>query len=316
MNRSALIFAGLALALTLSGCTSSTRSTVNKVQATEPSVSKTLMADSNLSLKRLVAISRFSDETKRSNSFLVDKKGNRLGKQASDILSTRLSETQKFIMLERQEMGSLKAEKGELFERVGANFLIVGSVSEFGRANNSEVGIFSRNKIQTATATVNVRLIDTRSGQIVYSEEATGEARSEANRVFGVGETAGYDSSLDDKAISAAISKLVSNIVENLMDSPWQAYLVGAQEGFLMMTGGAEQGIKIGDEFSVLTKGKSVKNPQTGMSIELPGENVATIRINSFLGKGANALSLCEVISGAVDESSLSDLVVRELDKE
>ncbi|MFT6898582.1 MAG: curli biogenesis system outer membrane secretion channel CsgG [Paraglaciecola sp.] len=316
MRQISLISMTVCIGLTLGGCTSATRGTVNKIESSAPIVSPTLVANEQLGLKRVVAISRFSDETKRSSGFFVDNKGDRLGKQAADILSSRLTETQKFIMLERQEMDELEAEskiRHSTLEKVGADFLIVGSISQFGRATNSEVGIFSRNKIQIASATVNVRLINTQTGQVVYSQEASGEARAEANRVFGVGETAGYDSSLDDSAISAAISKLVSNIVENLMDSPWQAYLVAEQNGLFMMTGGDEQGLKLGDEFAVVAKGKHVNNPQTGMMIALPGERVATIKVKSFIGTGQNALSLVDVVEGAVDATAFSTLAVREI---
>lgn len=317
MKRTTLIsIIGLIAIQALSGCTSSTRGSVNKVAPTTPAVSQTLMAPEQKGLKRVVAISRFSDETKRTNSFLVDNNGDRLGKQAADILSSRLTETNKFIMLERQELEDVQAENvlsNTQLEKVGADYLIVGSVSEFGRSTNSEVGVFSRNKIQTASATVNVRLINTKTGQIVYSEEASGEARTEANRVLGVGETAAYDTSLDDRAISAAISKLVSNIIENLMDAPWQAYLISEQNGQYLMTGGADQGIEIGDEFALLTKGKQMKNPQTGMMIELPGKQIATITVTGFMGSGQNAISITEIVNGSIGNNTIEQLVVREI---
>ena len=56
---------------------------------------------SELNLKRKVAISRFSNETQSGMTFLVDDSGDRLGKQASDILSSRLTSTGNFIMFER-----------------------------------------------------------------------------------------------------------------------------------------------------------------------------------------------------------------------
>lgn len=315
MKKQLLTVISLAGVMALSGCTSATRGTVNPVPVTQPDISPTLMAEDTRALKRVVAISRFSDETKRSNSFLVDYNGDRLGKQASDILASRLTDSNKFIMLERDALNAVQTEAkyaGKALESVGADYLIVGSVSEFGRSTNSEVGVFSRNKIQIATATVNVRLINTRNGEIIYSEEATGEARTEANRVFGVGETAGYDTSLDDKAVSAAISKLVSNIMENLLDAPWQAYLVGVDQGFYMMTGGESQNVKVGDNFTVYTEGKRVKNPQTGMMITLPGKPVAEIEVMSLVGKGQNELSLCRLKSGDIDNKALASLVVRE----
>lgn len=307
-----------ALVILLSACTSATRDTVNKLPSQQPTISPTLIENETLSLKRVVAIARFSDETKRGNSFLLDQNADRLGKQASDILAARLTDTNKFIMLERADLDKVIAENafnGEELKAAGSDYLIVGSVSEFGRSDNSEVGVFSRNKVQTATATVNVRLINTKTGQIMYSEEATGEARAEANRVFGVGETAAYNTSINDKALSAAISKLVSNISENLLDSPWQAYLVNEQSGQYLMTGGKSQGIKLNDSFSVLIEGAQIKNPQTGFMMTLPGKSIATIKVVGFIGTGANELSVCETTSGSINATDLQKLIVRELPK-
>ncbi len=302
--------------VTLSACTSSTKSTINKPIVEKMQVSKTIAESQGKSLKRIVAIGRFSDETKRGNSFLIDKTNNRIGKQASDILSARLTDSGKFLMLERTDLDNLMEEKHRIkapHEYAGADYMIMGSVSEYGRSTTSNVGIFSRNKIQKAYVTVNVRLVDTKTSQVIYSEEATGEAVSEANHVFGVGERAGYNSSLDDKALSAAISKLVSNIIENLLDSPWQAYLLSYDEGKFFLSGGKEQGVKEGDVFQVLEKGKQVKNPQTGLFIELPAKQVATIQVVGFAGTGKTTLSIAELKSGKFDFTDLTRYVVRDL---
>ncbi len=268
------------------------------------------------SLKRVVAISRFSDETKRGNSFFVDKDNNRIGKQASDILSARLTESGKFLMLERSDLVKLEQENklnGDKKTTIAADYMIIGSVSEYGRSTTSEVGLFARNKIQKANVTVNIRLVNTKTSQVMYSEEASGEALSEANNVLGVGTRAGYNTSLDDKALSAAISKLVSNIMENLLDSPWQAYFLSKVDEQLFMSGGKEQGIDQNDTFQVLQKGKKIKNPQTGQYIELPGKKVATIKVLDFIGTGNNSLSITEIISGNIDTNKLTDYVIREL---
>lgn len=82
-------------------------------------------------------------------------------------------------------------------------------------------------------------LIDTTTGQIVFSEEGSGEARAEANITFGVVERAAFDSTLNDKAISAAISKVASDLMENLLEMPWKAYLIAKQDEQYIMTGGA-----------------------------------------------------------------------------
>ncbi|WP_336366420.1 CsgG/HfaB family protein [Marinobacter sp. C2H3] len=274
-----------------------------------------VLAEQGKTLKRKVAIARFSNETKHGNSFLLDNNNDRIGKQAMDILSARLTETGKFLMLERADLGKVREEQSldDLdSQRVGADYLIIGSVSEFGRSTESEVGIFSRNKVQTARAKVNVRLVDVHTGQIVFAQEGAGTATAEANRVFGVGNTAGYDSSLDDAALSSAISKLVSELIGNLMDKPWRAYIIGHQDGFYLVTGGKAQGIELGDTFPVMQPGKKVKNPQTGMMIELPGTQVATLKVASFAGEGTNEISLATLVDGNLTDRELDKLIVAE----
>jgi len=309
-----ILFSVLILAsLVLSGCSTVTKPNSNKV-ASEPVVSPTLQVESK-GLKRKVAIARFTNETKHGNSFLLDEHKDRIGKQAMDILSARLSETGKFIMLERADLERINKEadlSGLKTSMVGADYLIIGSVSEFGRNSTSEVGIFSRNKKQVANATVNVRLINVNTGQIVFSEEGSGISGSEANSVFGVGDRAGYNSSLDDEALSAAISKLTSNLVENLMDMSWRSYILQEQEGSYIIAGGKEQGIKAGDEFDVVKAGKKITNPQTGIEIELPGETIATLKVIQTMGSAQNEISLCQLETGNLKGADFASLYVQE----
>jgi curli biogenesis system outer membrane secretion channel CsgG len=308
-----LVFAALALT---GACSTSTQSVTNTLPTNAPEVSPVIAQSMEKALKRKVAIARFSNETKHGNSFLLDKQYDRVGKQAMDILSARLTETGKFLMLERADLAKLESERAltEMnIQDVGADYLIVGSVSEFGRNTTSEVGIFSRNRKQEARAKVNVRLIDVRSGEIIYAEEGAGTAYSEANSVFGVGEKAGYDGALDDQALSAAISKLTSNIVGNLLDQPWNAYVLGEQDGFLIISGGRSQGIKVGDRFLLEKKGKTVKNQQTGLMLTLPGKTVGEISVSQLLGSGSNEVSLCTIESGAFSAQDFDQLIVKEM---
>ncbi|GAC29723.1 CsgG/HfaB family protein [Brumicola pallidula] len=308
------LIVALGIVLT-SGCTSSTKQTLNSNQSNQASISPTIETAPAMGLKRKVAIARFTDETKNSNSIFVDKSFDNIGKQAADILSARLTNSGQFIMLERDDLDKVRNEQaleGVTSAVVGADYLIIGSISEFGRKTTSETGIFSRNKIQQAMATVNVRLIDTTTGQIVFSEEGSGEARAEANTTFGVGERAAFDSTLNDKAISAAISKVVSDLMENLLDMPWKAYLIAKQDDQYIMTGGASQGISVGDEFTILQKGKKIKNPQTGFMIELAGKPIATATVVLLSGAAKNEISIVSLDTQLPAQTDLAQLVVME----
>ncbi len=290
----------------LAGCAASpTQTTVHETNAATPAVSKTLAHKDTKSLKRKVAIGRFTNETTYGQSFFIDENNNRIGKQAMDILSAKLFETGKFIMLERSDLAQIQKELeigGNGKVKNAADFIIVGSITEFGRKEVSDVGIFSRNKKQIANARVHIRVIDVTTGQIIYSEEGKGEASSEAAVTFGVGNKAGYDASLNDKVLDAAITNLASNIIENMLDKPWRAYILGYEDGNIIMSGGKSQNIKAGSRFAVLKEGKKIKNPQTNMMITLPGKKVATIEVLMSVGETPESeVSMCSIVDGNLD---------------
>ncbi len=301
-------------------CATVKKPEVETLPQKEPQISKTLTQEApQRYLKRKVAIARFTNETKYGQSFFLDKDQDWIGKQAMDILSARLGATEKFILLERADIEKINSELklGNLSSlKIPADYLIVGSVSEFGRKTTGDVGIFSRTKRQTAYAKVNVRLIDVYTTQIIYSEEGAGEAFSEAGEVLGVGGRAGYDSTLNDKAISAAISKLVSNIVGNLLEKPWRSYVLSYQDGMYIIAGGKFQGIREGDIFGVYQRGKRVLNPQTNMMIELPSKLVGTIKVNSSIGSDPlSEVSLCSVVTGGLPKTNFEELFVQQSDR-
>lgn len=266
-------------------------------------------AQSEMGLKRKVAIGRFSNETQYAKSVFYDKENDPMGKQASDILSTRLAASEKFLLIERQDYDKIVKElntRGEVAQNVGADYLIIGSITEYGRKTVGTQKVFSSGKEQTVEAGVSIRLVDVSTGVIIYSGEAKGEATTEDRKVLGFGKTADFDATLSDKAISAAISKLVENIINKCMDAPWKAYLLSEEGGSYIISGGKTQGIAVGNTFSVMEKGKKVKNPQTGMFIELPGKAVATIKIDQTLGNmPQDEISLASVVEGAIDNSAL-----------
>jgi curli biogenesis system outer membrane secretion channel CsgG len=307
-------FSGLILLFT--NCTTTKPLVVETVPIKNQVVSKTITDQPERSLKRKVAIARFSNETKYGRGFFDKGNEDRLGKQVMDILSARLVETDKFVLLERSDLDQISKEKEIANLKsldIPADYLIVGSVTEFGRKATSDVGIFNRTKKQTAYAKVSIRLIDVKTSQIIYSEEGEGEAFTESGTVLGVGSTAEYDATLNDKVINAAISKLVNNIVEHLLNSPWKSYLIAFEEGNYFIAGGEKQGIKAGDEFDVYKKGSVVKNPQTNSEIELPGKIVAKIKVLSTLpGTELTELSICSKISGELPETDFSDYYIQE----
>lgn len=257
-------------------------------------------------LKRKVAIARFSNETQAANSFLVDSSNNRIGKQAADILSARLADTNKFIMFERLDNDEVNSEnvlQGISDSGVAVDYLIVGSVSEFGRSAESTTGIFSQSKIQKAYTKVNVRLVDVTTGRIISSVEGAGEATTETKKTLGAGTSAAFDQSLTDKALSQAISQMISNLVENMTAKPWKSYFLSNEDGTFIISGGEAQGLSQGMELVVYQNGKQVKNPQTGGLISLPGKKVGKIQVLSTYGDDEfEQISFVNIVEGSIND--------------
>jgi Uncharacterized protein involved in formation of curli polymers len=266
------------------------------------------------SLKRKVAIGRFSNETQYSKSVFYDKANDPMGKQASDILTTKLSSTDKFLMIERQDYDKIVNELntgGGISQKIGADYLIIGSITEYGRKNIGEQKLFSNSKKQVVEAGVSIRLVDVSTGLVIYSGEANGEAETTDKQVMGFGKSADFDATLSDKAISAAITKLVENIINQCTNNPWKAYILSVEDGSYIISGGAAQGIVAGDEFTIMEKGKKVKNPQTGMMIELPGKPVGKLKVVQTMGNmPEEQISITSLTEGSIDASKLENYYI------
>lgn len=259
-------------------------------------------------IKRKVAIGRFSNETQYAKGLFYDKENDPMRKQALDILSSKLASSGKFILLERDDLDILVAEAGDEMKKIGADYIILGSITEFGRKNEGQQKVFSSTKTQTVEAGVSVRLVEAATGLIIYSDEAKGYAETTTKESLGLGGQAGYDATLSDKAISAAVSQLVENIINKCMDKPWRSYILSVEDGTYIISGGASQGLQPGDAFAVYKKGKSVKNPQSGLIVELPGTKIGEVTIVSSFGDTPETeLSFCTYNGEALDESVLTE---------
>lgn len=138
--------------------------------------------------------------------------------------------------------------------------------------------MFFKSKKQEANAKVNIRIVDVATGLIIYSEEGKGIAYSEAGSVMGVGDKAGYDSSLNDKVLDVAITNLASNIIENMLDKPWQSYILSYEEGSLIISGGSSQNITPGTLFEIIKEGKKVKTHKQVCSLHYQAKQLGPLK--------------------------------------
>ena len=316
------LFIPLALAAIVSGC-----ATVDPVPtAVEAPVSReqqqtaqeVSQKPTEKQLKRKIAIGRFTNETKYGKALLTDKDLDPLGKQASDILSNRLVDSDKFLVFERPDLTKIKREQQRTGESniIGADTLIVGSITEFGRHTVGKTGFLSGTKKQIARAKVEIRFVNTKTAHVFFTANGVGEASTESGQVAGFGSKSRYDATLNDKAIGAAISDVIDEIIVKLEEQPWQTDILKIEGKRLFISGGERQGLKVGDTLRVMEKGETVRSQQSGFDISLPPSEIAKIRVVSLFGDSeANEGAVAELVEGELGNVNRDKVFVAEGEK-
>ncbi len=200
----------------------------------------------------------------------------RLGTSASDILTTELFKTGAFILVERDRLkqvlgeqalgqtGVVNAETAAQAGKVlGLNALVTGSISQFGVSTaGADYGVYKQ-KVQTAKCTVDVRVVDASTGQLLFADSGKGEFERKAQEVLGLGTRAGYDETLGQEALRSAITKFMDNLVQKLQSVEWSGAVAMVSGTDVYINAGRDVGLNPGDILMVQTLGQEIVDPQT-----------------------------------------------------
>lgn len=152
----------------------------------------------------------------------------RLGGQAQTILITHLQQSRRFSVLDRSNMTEIKEEaalKKQAQALKGADYVVTGDVTEFGRKEVGDqqlFGILGRGKTQVAYAKVNLNIVNTLTSEVVYSSQGAGEYSLSQREVIGFGGTSSYDSTLNGKVLELAIRDAVNQLVAGIDSGAWR----------------------------------------------------------------------------------------------
>ncbi len=151
-----------------------------------------------------------------------------LGSQAKTILKTHLQQTNRFNVVDRENLQQNEQEAkfmGAKQSIQGARYTVTGDVTEFGRKVSGDqqlFGILGAGKKQVAYAKVSLNIVDVLTSQIVYSTQGAGEYALSNREVLGTGGTAGYDATLNGKVLNFAITESVNNMVRDIQNGTWK----------------------------------------------------------------------------------------------
>ncbi|WP_431476496.1 CsgG/HfaB family protein [Massilia eburnea] len=168
--------------------------------------------------RTLVAVGKFDNRSSFMRGVFSDGV-DRLGSQAKTILISHLQQTNRFNVLDRDNMQELQQEaayKKQGQNIKGADFVVTGDVTEFGRkevGDHQLFGIAGRGKTQVAYAKVTLNVVNIATSEVVYSAASAGEYSLSNREVLGFGGTASYDSTLNGKVLDLAMREAVEKLV-------------------------------------------------------------------------------------------------------
>lgn len=143
----------------------------------------------------------------------------RLGSQAKTTLTAHLQQSQRFAVLDRDNLGETGQEarlQGTAQTLRGAAYVVTGDISEFGRkevGDHQLFGILGRGKTQVAYAKVTLNIVNALTSEVVFSARGAGEYELSNREVLGFGGTAGYDATLNGKVLDLAMREAVNALV-------------------------------------------------------------------------------------------------------
>lgn len=146
----------------------------------------------------------------------------RLGSQAKTVLVTSLQQTGRFNVLDRDNLGEIQQEAGfakKTLHIKGADFVITGDVTEFGRKEVGDqelFGILGHGKQQIAYAKVSLNVVNTSTSEVIASSQGAGEFSLSNREIIGFGGTASYDSTLNGKVLELAMREAVRHLLEQV----------------------------------------------------------------------------------------------------
>jgi len=252
--------------------------------------------------KKRVAVIRFQDKSAYGRG--------RLGGAVQDILMTELAKSGLFILVSRgsdldlvmDEQDFAKsdvvragtgAKSGEV---LGLNAIVTGAVSQFGVKQKSATYLLGASKVQTAEATVDVRVIDATTGQVIFADSGTGVYEESSTRVLGIGGAKGYDETMEGKALRASIAKFIDNMIARMEKIEWTGKIASVDGGEFVVNAGKKTGLLKGDRLRVYGEGREVIDPDTKVSLgRKPGRMKGEIEVTDFFGEDA---SICRAVSG------------------
>ncbi|MCK9554592.1 hypothetical protein M0R36_02070 [bacterium] len=241
-----------------------------------------------------------------------------LGNGMAEMLTTALLETDRFIIVERRNIGQILEEQDfslsgrtvnagapEIGKLLNAQILVSGAVTEFSQRIYDSGSMFEYKGFSlglrgaTAYVAINLRMYDTTTGQVIASKRVEGKGNVSGLSV-GYSESDwavdfdNFKASPLGKVTQEAINEAVYFICMEMQKVRWQGSIVTVKKDKVYLNCGIDSNVKIGDEFEIFRKGDELVDPDSGIPLGFEKKKSGRVRVVEVQDK----FSLAETVSG------------------
>jgi curli biogenesis system outer membrane secretion channel CsgG len=277
-------------------------------------------------LKKRIAVFEFQDKTDGSVAWW--RGGQNIGQGMSDMLLTALVKSGQYTVIEREKLAQVMQEQslgasGGVTEQtaasigklLGVEIAVFGAVTQFGYSEEEKggrvpirgpMGRFGGGganiSIKTAEAkvTIDVRLVNTSTGEILDAETVTGseieKGVSVSNARVRFTNEKEFDESMAGKAARKSVVAIVAKVTEKMKKVPWSGKIVKVEGASVVINAGSSTGLRLGDTLVVYAKGEDLIDPDTGLKLGSEETRVGKVKILADMAEGK--ASKCELIEG------------------
>ena len=229
-----------------------------------------------------------------------------IGEGVADMLTTSLVKSGKFDVMERKKINALLAEQklgmsglttpesaAKAGKILGVEYIITGSVNEFGQKNESAKAFGLTVNNLTARVAMDIRIIQVETSRISISEKGIGEEFSAGVAIdnpnllptdieFG---SKGFDETIIGKATGKAVEDAVKKISSKFDNVPLEGKIIKVLDAKVYINLGKDSGVAIGQIFEITRPGEELIDPDSGESLGSEDEKVGTVKVTEIKDK-------------------------------
>jgi curli biogenesis system outer membrane secretion channel CsgG len=239
----------------------------------------------------------------------------------TEALTTSLVATGRFIVLERLALAQVQQEQdlgasgrvnketaAEVGKITGAQVLITGDITSFtfqrsalgGKLTNMLKGVDAGVERVSAAVTIDLRLIDAATGEVIASVKGDGNAAQQGVSASLTKDEKHYDGSASlttplGKASREAIQKSIAGIIANVPKMKWSARVIDFRDGVVYVNAGTNYGMQPGTALEIFDPQPVLIDPESGRNLGAPDKLIGEVVIDKVDAQYSTA----KVVTGA-----------------